>query len=284
MLVGGTSYYIESIIYNYLVQHPEENEKEGGGGGGVGAEPEAAEDDDDTAAAAAAAADLSAKAFREYAMFRNVNEVLTVDTVDGAGHVYANALTEAVRFVRTMTAVGRLPFKRYLNTFAAADEHRDAWPSTVVECETAALYAHGVRVLDAVAEALMQRGEQRTSSADDCCGDYEVTTADVVTGHRERYSHADVLSRLDAVLAAAGQTPAVKEALCRTHAELEKRTQRLALALLVDDERTACSLMSPSALKAHAAYFDPLAAKELHPHNIRKVFRYVHNSSHANVT
>jgi len=84
---------------------------------------------------------------------------------------------------------------------------------------------------------------------------------------------------VDALLAGAaeGETAAaaVRGVLCRTHAELERRTQRLALALLADDERTAVDLMSPRALKLHASYFDPVAANELHPHNTRKVFRYV---------
>ncbi|XP_025416630.1 uncharacterized protein LOC112687878 isoform X2 [Sipha flava] len=274
VLVGGTSYYIESIIYNYLVRKTTEDVEDDDDddcGGGVG--PEAPDNDDLTV-------DLSAKAFQEYAMFRNVNDVPTADTVDGAGRMYADTLAEAVRFVRTMAAVGRLPFKRYRNTFVAADDERRAeWPSTVVDCETAAVFAHGVRVLDAVAGAL--RREPRTPSVDEYCGDggYEVSVADVVTGHRERYARAHVMSRLDAVLAAAGRAPAVEpavtEALCRTCAELEKRTQRLALALLVDNERTACSLLSPNALKVHASYFDPLAAKELHPHNVRKVFRTI---------
>lgn len=270
--MGGTSYYIESIIYNYLLQKTTEDEEDDDNDCGL--EPEALDNDD------VAAVDLSVKAFREYAMFRNVNDVSVADTVDGAGRMYADTLAEAVRFVRTMAAVGRLPFKRYRNTFVTADEHRAEWPSTVADCETAALFAHGVRVLDAMAEAL--RCELRTPSADDCCGDggYEVSTADVVTGHRERYAHTHVLSRLDAVLIAAGRAPAaapaVKEALCRTYAELEKRMQRLALALLVDNERTACSLLPPNALKGHASYFDPLAAKELHPHNTRKVFRCVY--------
>lgn len=281
MLVGGTSYYIESIVYNYLVQRSTTDEEEDYGGGGGGSDCAESEPTND-----AAVVDLSANAFREYATFRNVNDAPPVDTVDGAGRMYADTLAEAVRFARTMAAVRLLPLKRYRNTFAAAGQHPAAWPSsTVVDCETAALYAHGVRVLDAVAQALPRWRDQRSSppsSADDCCGDggYAVSTVDVATGHRERYAHVHVMTRLDAVLMAAGRTPAavpaVKEALCRAHAELEKRMQRLALALLVDDERTACGLLSPSALKGHANYFDPLAAKELHPHNIRKVFRYVY--------
>lgn len=262
VVVGGTSYYIESIVYNNLVRRPD---------GGEEAEDEEETSDHDNSDGAE---HLTLAAFREYAPFRNGNDRPTVDTADAAGRLYADALAEAVRFARTMPAVGRLSRKRYRNTFvpaATADDHRSRWPRTVAECETAALCAHGVRVLDAVTAA--------GASAD---VRYEVSAADVAVGHRERYALADVRSRLDALLRRTGagrgtadEQPAVREALCRTHAELEKRTQRLALALLADREQTAVSLLTPVALKTHAAYFDPVAAHELHPHNTRKVFRYV---------
>jgi hypothetical protein len=193
--------------------------------------------------------------------------------------LYADALAEAVRFALTMTAIGRLPFRRYRNTFVGVDDVDDMrvaepWPPTVAECETAALYAHGVRVLDAVAKAVGQ-----TDGVPDVR--YEVTATDVTVGHRERYGFADVQSRLDNISLTLVKTVAlevdgnVQAALCRAHAELQMRTQRVALALLVDQERTAVDLLTPTALKAHAAYFDPVAASALHPHNTRKVFRYV---------
>lgn len=252
MVVGGTSYYIESIIYNNLVQRPSDD-------GG---------DDQEEEDAAATAEDLSANAFRAYTLFRNVNDAPKADTVDGACRMYADALAEAVRFARTMPAVGRLSFKLYRNSFSAnsddADE-RSRWPAVVAECETAALYAHGVRVLDAVLAA-------GTSLAN--VVRYEVLAADVTAGRRERYTFADVQSRLDTLLAqAAEKEEVVTSALCRAHDELEKRTQRLALALLADEEQTAADLLPARALKAHAMYYDPVSANELHPHNTRKIFR-----------
>lgn len=263
MVVGGTSYYIEAIIYDNLVRRAENEDED--------------EDDNDgepTAEVAADTVNTSVEAFREYAPFRNFNDPPTADGVDAAGRMYADALAEAVRFGRGMPAVERLPFKRYRNTFvtaAAAEDDRARWPSTVasvIDCESAALYAHGVRVLDAVAAA-------------DARVRYEVLAADVTAGLRERYTYADVRSRLDAVLSATGTADgtAVKDALCRAYEELEKRTQRLALAVLADNERVSVALMTPHALKAHAAYFDPVAANELHPHNTRKVFRYVQRFS-----
>jgi len=278
VVVGGTSYYIESIIYNYLVQGSAAGEPE----------PDAADDDDeqDDDEQDDDGDDLSANAFRKYAGFRNINDVPTAVTAAGAGRMYLDALAEAVRFAQTMTAVGRLPFRRYGNTFVGVDNVADLrvagpWPPTVAECETAALYAHGVRVLDAIAEAT-----GRTDGVPAVL--YEVTAADVVVGYRERYGFADVRSRLDDLLTRVKTVDIpveetadvevdanVRVALCRLHAELQMRTQRLALALLVDHERTAIDLLTPAALKAHAAYFDPVAASALHPHNTRKVFRYV---------
>lgn len=258
MVVGGTSYYIESIIYNSLVQRTVNEDED---------DDEEPEDED--------VVDLSVDAFREHALFRNSNDSPTVDTLDGACRMYDDTLANAVMFARTMPAVRRLPFKRYRNTFVpdVDDDDRERWAFTVDECETAALYAHGVRVLDAVARALCRNG----SSVDDVR--YEVLAVDVATGHHERYAYADIRSRLDALTSKADgdveMAAAVQRALCRAHAELEKRTQRLALALLVHDEQTTVDLLSPSVLKAHAAYFDPVAASGLHPHNTRKVFRYV---------
>jgi len=258
VVVGGTSYYIESIVYNNLVRRPD-----GGGEEEARDDEETSGDDDD------AAEHLTLGAFREYAPFRNSNDPPTADTADAAGRLYADALAEAVRFARTMPAVGRLSRKRYRNTFVPADDGRSRWPRTVAERETAALFGHGVRVLDAVTAAAGAPADVR----------YEVSAADVAVGHRERYALADVRSRLDALLRRTAGTSerqqlAVREALRRAHAELEKRTQRLALALLADREQTAVSLLTPAALKAHAAYFDPVAAHELHPHDTRKVFRY----------
>lgn len=279
VVVGGTSYYIESIIYDNLVQRSAAGEPE----------PDAADDDDeqDDDEQDDDGDDLSASAFHKYAGFRNINDVPTAVTAPGAGRMYLDALAEAVRFAQTMTAVGRLPFRRYGNTFVGVDNVVDPrvagpWPPTVAECETAALYAHGVRVLDAITEAI-----GRTDGVPDVR--YEVTAADVMVGYRERYGFADVRSRLDDLLtrvktvdipveeeaADVEVDPNVRMALCRLHAELQMRMQRLALALLVDHERTAVDLLTPSALKAHAAYFDPVAASALHPHNTRKVFRYV---------
>ncbi|XP_022162711.1 tRNA dimethylallyltransferase, mitochondrial [Myzus persicae] len=279
VVVGGTSYYIESIIYdNHLVQGSAAGEPD----------PDPADDDDeqDDDEQDDDGDDLSADAFREYSGFRNVNDVPIAVTAAGAGRMYVDALAEAVRFAQTMTAIGRLPVRRYRNTFVGVDNVVDPrmaepWPPTVAECETAALYAHGVRVLGGVAEAV-----GRTDGAPDV--QYEVTAADITVGHRERYGLADVQSRLDDLLtlvknvdipvneAAAAEVDAnVRTALCRVHAELQMRTQRLALALLADHERTAVDLLTPAALKAHAAYFDPVAASALHPHNTRKVFRTI---------
>lgn len=266
VVVGGTSYYIESLIYNNLVRSSED-------GGGVNdslvveeQDDDDDDDEDDDDDGAAIANRVSVDALREYALFRNGNDASAADTADGAGRMYADALVEAVRFVRTLPAVGLLSFKRYRNTFAPpADNDRSRWPPTVAECETAALYAHGVRVLDAAANA-------------DTGILYDVLAADVVTGRRERYAAADVRSRLDTLLTTAradDSAAAVREVLCRAYDELEKRVQRFALALLVDNEQAATSVLSPHALKAHAAYFDPAAASVLHPHNTRKVFRYV---------
>lgn len=249
MVVGGTSYYIESIIYNNLVQRP------------------ADDGDDQEEEAVATAEDLSADAFRAYTLFRNVNDAPAVNTANGACRMYADALAEAVRFARTMPAVGRLSFKLYRNSFSANSgdgDERSRWPAVVAECETAALYAHGVRVLDAVLAA-------GTAAANVC---YEVLAADVTAGRRERYAFADVQSRLDTLLAQAADKEVATSALCRVHDELEKRAQRLALALLADEEQTAVDLLSARALKAHAMYFDPVSANELHPHNTRKIFRY----------
>lgn len=274
MVVGGTSYYIESIIYDNLVQ------------GSASGEPEpdtAADDDDehDDDEQDDEGDDLSANAFREYTGFRNVNDVQTATTAAGAGHMYVDALIEAVKFAQNMTAVGRLPVRRYRNTFVGLDNVAESWPPTVVGCETAALYAHGVRVLDAVIASVGRTDGERDIR-------YEVTAVDVAVGHRERYRFSDIRSRLDDLLklvktvdipvqeAAAVEVDAyVRTALCRVHAEVQMRMQRLALALLADRERTAVDLLSPAALKAHAAYFDPVAASSLHPHNTRKVFRYV---------
>lgn len=255
VLVGGTSYYIESIIYNNLVRMQADDREE--------QDVELEEDNN--------ADSLSTDAFRAYASFRNINDAPAVDTVDGACRMYADALSEAVRFVQTMPAVGRLPFKRYRNSFSIVNDDNDErsrWPAVVVECETAALYAHGIRVLDVVLAAGSSVADVR----------YEVLAADVTTGHQKRYTFADIRSRLDTLLALATEqetSVVIKNALCQTHAELEKRTQRLALALLVDNEQTAVDLLPASALKAHAMYFDPVSANELHPHNTRRVFRYV---------
>lgn len=263
ILVGGTSYYIESIIYdNSLVSRADVAVVCGGD-----EQPESAdaEDADDH---------LSVNAFREYAAFRHANDPPVADTVDGVCRMYADALAEAVRFARTMPAVGQLSPGLYRNTFVADDDDDcEQWPSSAAECETAALYAHGVRVLDAAAAAA---GALPDTDADDV-GRYRVLAADVTAGLRRRYTHADVRSRLDALLADADEwrTAALEKALRRSCAELEYRTQRLALALLTNRERTVTELMSPHALKTHAAYYDPAAAIELHPHNTRKVFRYV---------
>lgn len=271
MVVGGTSYYIESIIYDNLVQASADGEPE----------PDAADDEDeqDDDEQDDDGDDLSVGAFREYAVFRNVNDVPTAVTLAGARRLYADALAEAVRFAQTMAAIGRLPFRRYRNTFVGVDSRAEEppWPRTVAECETAALYAHGIRVFDAVDRSVGQPdvgpGVQ-----------YEVTATDVAVGHRERYGFADVQSRLNGILATVKSMDFavmeevyenVRDALCRAHAEVQMRTQRLALALLVDQERTAVDLLTPAAIKAHAAYFDPVAASALHPHNTRKLFRYV---------
>lgn len=270
MVVGGTSYYIESIIYDNLVQVSADGEPE----------PDVADDEDeqDDDEQDDDGDDLSVGAFREYAMFRNVNDVPTVHTVIGAKRLYADAMAEAVRFAQTMAAVGRLPFRRYRNTFVGVDSRvAEPWPPTVAECETAALYAHGVRVLDAVARSFGQPDVGLDVR-------YEVTAADVAVGYRERYGLADIQSRLNGIQTTVKAADFavtderydnVRDALCRAHAELQMRTQRLALALLVDQERTAVDLLTPAALKAHAAYFDPVAASALHPHNTRKLFRYV---------
>lgn len=259
MVVGGTSYYIESIIYNNLVRRPADDSEE--------QDVEEQEEDED----AAIADRLSADAFRAYGLFRNVNDVPIVDTVDGAYRMYINALTEAVRFARTMPAVERMPFKRYRNSFSTVNDNNDErsrWPAVVNECETAALYAHGVRVLDAVLAT--------SSSVADV--QYEVLAADVTTGRQEWYTFADIQSRMGTLLARATEqetSMVIKNVLCQMHAEVEKRTQRLALALLADNEQTAVDLLPAHALKAHAMYFDPVSANELHPHNTRRVFRYV---------
>nr|QUH22250.1 tRNA dimethylallyltransferase [Megoura viciae] len=278
VVVGGTSYYIESIIYDNLVQGSAAGESE----------PDAADDDDeqDDDEQDDDGDDLSVNAFREYAGFRNANDVPMAVTAAGAGRMYVDALAEAVRFAQTMTAVGRLPFRRYRNTFVSVDNVVDPrvvglWPPTVAECETAALYAHGVRVLDAAIEAV-----RRTDGKPDVR--YEIMAADVVVGHRERYGFVDVRFRLNNLLTRlkTGVIPVqeavdveveanVRVALCQAHVELQMRTQRLALALLADHERTAVDLLTPAALKAHAAYFDPVAASALHPHNTRKVFRTI---------
>ncbi|XP_015366387.1 PREDICTED: tRNA dimethylallyltransferase, mitochondrial isoform X1 [Diuraphis noxia] len=273
VVVGGTSYYIESIIYDNLVQGSVAGESE----------PDAADDDDehDDDEQDDEGDGLSANAFREYAGFRNVNDVQTATTAVGAGHMYVDALVEAVKFAQNMTAVGRLTVRRYRNTFVGADNVAEPWPPTVVECETAALYAHGVRVLDAVMASV-----GRTEGVLDI--QFEVTAADVVVGHRERYRFGDIRSRLDDLLklvktadismqdAGTVEVDAyVRKTLCRVHAEVQMRMQRLALALLADHERTAVDLLSPATLKAHAAYYDPVAASALHPHNTRKVFRTI---------
>lgn len=270
MVVGGTSYYIESIIYDNLVQVSADGEPE----------PDVADDEDeqDDDEQDDDGDDLSVGAFREYAVFRNVNDVPTADTVAGAKRLYVDSLAEAVRFAQTMAAIGRLPFRRYRNTFVGVDSQVvEPWPPTVAECETAALYAHGVRVLDAVARSVGQPDVGLDVR-------YEVTATDVAVGHRERYGFADVQSRLNGILTMVKTVDFavteevydnVRDVLCRAHAELQMRTQRLALALLVDQERTAVDLLTPAALKAHAAYFDPVAASALHPHNTRKLFRYV---------
>lgn len=265
LVVGGTSYYIESLIYNNLVRQIREEEDDDDG----------AEDHIETSPTYlqrhAVPSELCENDFREYAMFRDANDAPAADTVDGASRMYADAVVESVRFARTMPAVGSLPIVRYRNTFMmdGAEDDRTMWPSVVAECETAALYAHGVRVLDAVHEARQLPDDVR----------YAVLAADVTTGCRELYTFADVRRKLEGLLASvasdvdATTVVRVKDALCRMHAEVINRTQRLALALLVDDERTAVGIMSACALKSHAMYFDPLAAIELHPHNIRKVFR-----------
>jgi len=270
VVVGGTSYYIESIIYDNLVQ---------GSAAGEPA-PDAADDDDeqDDDEQDDDGDDLSVNAFREYSLFRNANDAPTAATAIGAGRMYVYLLSEAVRFALSMTAVGRLPFRRYRNTFVGVDSVAGPWPPTVAECEVAALYAHGVRVLDVVAESV-----GRTDGGPDVR--YEVTAEDVVVGHLKRYGFADIHSRLDDLMTRVKKVRGmatdvdvdanVRTALCRAHEELQSRTQRLALALLVDHERTAVDLLTPAALKAHAAYFDPVAASALHPHNTRKVFRYV---------
>lgn len=264
ILVGGTSYYIESIIYvNSLVSGTS------GPGSTVRSGAGQLESGD-------ADVELSACSFRGYTAFRHANDPPTADTVGGVGRMYADGLAEAVRFARTMPAVARLPPARYRNTFVADDVDdgdQEQWPISVAECETAALYAHGVRVLDTVAVP--------SSVADDDVRRYRVLATDVTTGLRRRYARADVLSRLDALLAETDgwderRTVALKEAFRRTCAELEYRTQRLALALLIEREQTAVELMSPQVLKAHAAYYDQAAAIQLHPHNTRKIFRYVY--------
>lgn len=270
MVVGGTSYYIESIIYNNLVRLIKEEEDDDDG---VEDRPEMSPKD---LHRYAFLSELSENDFREYATFRDVNDAPVADTVDGAGRMYADAVVEAVRFARTMPAVGSLPITRYWNTFVmdGADDDRTAWPPVVAECETAALYAHGVRVLDAVHEARREPDDVLERDVR-----YAVLATDVTTGCRELYTFADVRRRLEGLMAAvavdedATTASRVKDALCRAHAEVVNRTQRLALALLVEDERTAVGILSPSTLKSHAMYFDPVAAIELHPHNIRKVFR-----------
>lgn len=288
VVVGGTSYYIESLIYDNLVPRPADRDRDGRD-----------EDDDDDADDADDAAadeteskrrrgrphddgggddDLSAAAFREYAPFRHRNDAPAAATAEAAGRMYADALAEAVRFARTMPAVGRLSSKRYRNTFAPQPHEPpadgpSAWPSAVAECETAALYAHGVRWLDAVAAA----GPAASDAA--VLGRCDVCAADVAAGHSGRYARADVRSRLDGLLRLAADgahaDDALAAALRRAHAAVERRVQRLALALLAERERTAVDLVAAADLKAHAAYFDPVAANELHPHNTRKVFRYV---------
>jgi len=269
VVVGGTSYYIEAIIYNNLVRRP------GATGVDSGDDDDDDGDGDDDSDDEPSPVDgepwaPSVDDFREYSPFRHGNDPPTADTATGAGEMYADALADAVTFARVTSARGRLSYKRYGRTFA--DCGGGAWrrwrvsSTSVAECETVALYAHGVRVLDAVA------GQPSP--------EYEVSAADVTAGLRDRYSGVHVRCRLDDLLRrtdAAGQpdrAAVVAAALCRMRAEVAYRTQRLALALLVDDERTAVDLLSPAALKAHAAYFDPAAAVELHPHNTRKVFRY----------
>ncbi|VVC32895.1 Zinc finger C2H2-type,P-loop containing nucleoside triphosphate hydrolase,Matrin/U1-C-like, C2H2- [Cinara cedri] len=272
ILVGGTSYYIESIIYdNSLVSGGTAavvGEDDVGTGDGRPGPAADADDADD------AAVDLSVESFRQHATFRHANDLIEAQTVAGAGLMYANALGDALQFAWTMPAVERLPAARYRNTYVADDggdddDDREQWPSSVAECEMAALYAHGVRVLDAVTEAQVHGNYDVIR--------YPVLGTDVTAGLRQRYSMADVRNRMDVLLAATDESceAAFIEAMRRTCAEVESRTQRLALALLTENERTAVELISPRALRAHAAYYDQAAALELHPHNTRKVFRTI---------
>lgn len=265
VVVGGTSYYIESLVYENLVWRQRRQDD--------GGQQEDSDDDDDGGDGFASP---SLDEFREYALFRHVNDAPAADTADGAGRMYADTLSEAVRFVRTMPAVGRLSRQRYRYTFAPVAETELAAASEPAECEAAALFAHGVRILDAALVAVADGSCEALAAGD---VRYEVLAADATTAsHRDRPGPADVRRRLDALLRAAddrgpGEREAVRQVLCRACTEVEKRAQRLALALLADDELTAVALISPAALKAHAAYFDPVTANGLHPHNTRKVFR-----------
>lgn len=267
VVVGGTSYYIESLVYDNLVWRRRRQDDDG--------QDEDGKDDNDDDGGGGDFSAPTLNAFREYALFRHVNDAPTADTADGAGRMYADALSEAVRFARTMPAVGRLSRRRYRYTFAPATAETELTAAPPAECEAAALFAHGVRVLDAALAAVVDG----SCDAPVAGGPYEVLAADAATaGHRDRPGLVDVRRRLDALLRAAGdrgpaQQAAVRETLCRACAEVERRAQRLALALLADDENTAVALITPAALKAHAAYFDPVTANSLHPHNTRKVFR-----------
>ncbi|XP_050433908.1 tRNA dimethylallyltransferase isoform X2 [Adelges cooleyi] len=250
IVVGGTYYYIESIIYNNLVWSKTDDEVD--------------ETLDDPSAAEAT--DLSLDAFRQYRMFRHSNDAVTaVDTADAARHLYRETLAETARFVKH--TVSKLSHKQRRNTFADAADGPVSKSGGVppVERELSALYSHGVRCLDALTAAIRDGLSADTVRFDVLAADGD-----------GRFSCADVQRRLESLMALAEKhEEAVKNALYKMHRELEMRAQRVMLALLADQEKTVVDLLSPEMLKAHALYFDPVTANTLHPHNVRKVFRCI---------
>lgn len=310
IVVGGTSYYIESLLYHNLVHTNDDNNDD------VDDNNDDVDDDDDddgdndeqrpsltestsTETLDARMAwtrtikeakltkrpeqqqDLSAEAFRRFAMFRNRNDVPTPTTAAAACRCYADTLTEAERFAREMVAAAGLSMRRYANTFVDYADAERRWPRDLVQCELAALYAHGVRTMDAVCDEATHN--EPLACKDDGHGTsrwppkYQVRAADVTTGLEQRYGRSDVDARIASLqrqLAVVGNEATAVDRLGRTRAELQRRVERLMLALLVEQERLALDLIaSPGTLKMHALYYDPVGANALHPHNTRKVFR-----------
>ncbi|XP_050545877.1 tRNA dimethylallyltransferase isoform X2 [Daktulosphaira vitifoliae] len=256
ILVGGTCYYVESIIYDNLLPDNVNEERQ----------PE----ETVTCDLSNQEIDLSLNAFRQYRMFRHTTDIVPVpDNLDSAKHLYLETLRETVRFVKNMLPA--LSIELYRNTFVDIEDQ--TFPvhlnSDLVECELNAMYSHGVRCLNAIKKTLKKGSTLENVQ-------FAVLVEDCRLADRKPFMQDDVEYCLnELVLDSNDNGVVIKEALYKLHLELEIRAERIMLALLVNDEKTVVDLLSPERLKLHAFYFDPVTANTLHPHNTRKVFRSI---------